>query len=460
MKDINEVLNGNDIPYIIEYLKKKSVDIASWDVLSKDYEPSLHDIKTDLERKQIKSKPSTITLGLEKLLCRRYNEFTFAIPVKRNYTNLDSDDKEVASVRKRVAEAIESVYKHARIDAVNNKRGISYYASCEVCTVWYAVKSQNSLYGFESEYKMKCMNYSPMEGIKLYPLLDEMGDMIAMSFEYKRKVKDEDVYFFDTYTNDRYYSWRKVGSEDWEENKSVSDVVIKKIPCSYIWRQMPVYFGLTNLRNELEYTLSRNSDVIAYNSAPILKVSGKLSGEEQKGEARRIYRVEHGGDVSYVSWNESNEALRYHVETLLNLFWMQGQMPDVSFNNMARLGNIGYDARQTLLTDAHLRIGEESGAWIEFLERECNVIKAFLRAINAKDARFVAEIDNVNVEHVITPFIQNDEAGTIKKLLEMNGGKPLVSHLESIRMADYSANAEETYEQIKNESASEHMEFV
>ena len=42
---------------------------------------------------------------------------------------------------------------------------------------------------------------------------------------------------------------------------------------------------------------------------------------------------------------------------------MQAQMPDISFENMKSLGNIGYDSRRTLLTDAHLKIGEESGPW-------------------------------------------------------------------------------------------------
>jgi hypothetical protein len=202
------------------------------------------------------------------------------------------------------------------------------------------------------------------------------------------------------------------------------------------------------LREEIEYTLSRNSDVIAYNSAPVLKVSGKLMGDEDKGESRRLFRVESGGDVSYVSWSQSIEALKYHVDTLLKLFFMQGQMPDLSFDNLKALGNIGYDARQMILSDAHLKIGDEAGAWIEFFERECSVIKEFLKLVNAgwKD-----EIDNIEVEHIITPFIQNDEDALISRIQKGNGGKAIFSQLESIRMAGYSNNPEETLAQIQKE---------
>ena len=78
--------------------------------------------------------------------------------------------------------------------------------------------------------------------------------------------------------------------------------------------------------------------------------------------------MEQGGDVSYVSWSQAIEAVKYHVETLLRLFWMQSQIPDISFDNLTKLGNIGYDARKTLLTDAHLKVGDESGSWIELLD--------------------------------------------------------------------------------------------
>ena len=54
-----------------------------------------------------------------------------------------------------------------------------------------------------------------MDGVRLYPLLDELGDMIAMSFEYTRKVKNEEVTFFETYTSNIHYKWKQQGN-GWE----------------------------------------------------------------------------------------------------------------------------------------------------------------------------------------------------------------------------------------------------
>lgn len=62
-----------------------------------------------------------------------------------------------------------------------------------------------------------------------------------------------------------------------------------------------------------------------------------------------------------------------------------------------------------------------------------------------------SEIDNIEVEHVITPFIQNDEDTLINRYIKGNGGKAIFSQLESIRMAGYSNDPEETLAQIQKE---------
>ena len=452
MDEITRILDSSrPVDNIINDLKEKSVCVPSWDVLLRAYEPKLHEIVTDtvtrkdkIRKDGTKEEASRIYIGLEKLLVKRMTEFMFAIPVKRIYHNIEGSE-----TLQQIAKAIEAIYKYARIDSENIRRGNALFASCEIFTIWYVVEKPNTLYGFNSKYKLKCKTYSPMDGVKLYPLLDEMDDMLAMSFEYKKKAGDEEITYFETYTADRYYKWRQQGS-GWETVGTVEKIKLMKIPGVYAFRPVPIYHGLTRIRKELEYTLSRNSDVIAYNAAPVIKIAGQIRGEEDKGESRRIYRVENGGDVSYVSWSQAIEALKYHVETLLKLYWMQSQMPDVSFDNMKSLGNIGYDARQMLLTDAHLKVGDESSVWIEFFDREASVIKEFLKYMNTSWAK---EIDDIEIEHIITAFIQQDEDATADRLLKLNGGKPVMSQLESIQQAGYSNDAQATLEQIQSEEA-------
>lgn len=456
--DIKEILgSANTIDQKINELKKRTVCVPLWSTLLETYETSNHKVLTDtlsLKDKENGEKSSRIAIGLEKLLANRVNQFTFAIPVKREY-NTPSND-----VQSDIISAIEKIYENAHIDNMNYKRGIAYYAACEIFTIWYTVKRENTIYGFPCKYKLKCKTYSPMDGVRLYPIIDEIDDMIAMSFEYEKKISDTiTITIFETFTADRHFVWKKDNKGNtWEETtaqvnddgtiESGENIIINKIPGVYLWRPTPVYDGLERIRHELEYNLSRNGNVIAYNAAPIVKVKGGLVGKEKKGESNRIWRVESDGDISYVSWNQSQEAVNNQTNTLLKLYWMLSQMPDISFDNMKGLGNIGYDARQTLLTDARMKINEESGPWKECFEREFNVIKAFLKQMNNS---WINEIDNITCKHIITPYVPQDENNDINIRMKANGGMPVESQLESIVKLGQSKDPKDTLKKIREQ---------
>ena len=448
--NIEELFLTQDIGTLITKLKQRSYTIPDWGELLADYEPQFHKIVNDHQGRVDKvhsdgtvDKAARIPIGLEKLLTKRMTEFTFAIPPKRIYSGTDTE------VRQQIARAIESIYTNAHIDTENIKRGIAYYASCEIFTMWYTTQRENTLYGFPTKFKLKCRTFSPMDGCRLYPLFDETGDLLAISIEYERKVTNEKVTFFETFTADRHYKWQQAGKE-WEEVGEPEPISILKIPGAYLMRPQPCFAGLQPLREDLEYTISRNSDIVAYNASPILKIVGNLIGDEHKGETRRVYRVSENGDVGYVSWAQSVSALEYHTTALLKYFWQQAQMPDISFDNLKNLGQIGYDARKMMLTDAHLKIGEETGPWLEFLNRECNFIKAFLKKMNVS---WKDEVDKVAIEHVITPFIIEDEQAQLDYHMKANGGKPVESHRESIQRLGKAQNVDETLSQIQMEEA-------
>jgi hypothetical protein len=62
------------------------------------------------------------------------------------------------------------------------------------------------------------------------------------------------------------------------------------------------------------------------------------------------------------------------------------------------------------------------------------VIKAFVGEMNTawKDS-----IGELKAEHIITPFIQNDEQATIDKLSKATGGKAMLSRKEAVNILDW-----------------------
>lgn len=470
MKDLKDILDRNrPVSEIIEDLKCKSVNPPSWEMLRKILIPNEHEILEDKQMRRDRTiqtdsgtfveKASRTTLALEKLLAKRVNQFTFTIPVKREYSNIDTPQ------RQEIANAIEKIYQEADIDTINIERGSAYFMACEIFSLWYSVPKENTIYGFKSDYKLRCRTFSPMkDNVELYPLMDEYGDLLAFSLYYEKKVKDETISFFETFTADRRYKWHKGEESDWiddivsvnqnGETEYGDEIILEKIPGIYGWRETPVFEeGTPYLRKDAEYKHSEDSDIIAYNVAPLVKVVGKMISDEKKYESRRLIRVENGGDVSYVSWNQATEATDKHIQRDIDWFWMFNQMPDVSFKNLQSLGNIGYDARQMMLTDAFLRIGEESKPLIQFFRRECNVIKAYLKKMQNKWSD--EDIDAVTVKHVITPYIPKDEKYEIEKRQLANGGKALESQRESIQRWGKSPDVDGTLQEMKEEAAEE-----
>lgn len=99
-----------------------------------------------------------------------------------------------------------------------------------------------------------------------------------------------------------------------------------------------------------------------------------------------------------------------------------------------------------MFIDAQLKVKDESGRLLEFFTRETNVIKAFLSAILGKN--YTKDIEALKIETIITPFTIEDEKDTINNLITANGGRPLLSHRDSIELFGHSDDVDTTLKEI------------
>lgn len=444
---IEEIFKQTDISDIISSLKKKNVIVPKWEDLRSEYDVMEHEVMTDqIERKDRKGvKAARITYGMQKLATRRMTQMAFTLPVKRTYKHGND------SLKMEQAKALERLYYKARIDSLNKKRFKAYFASCEMATIWYVVEQDNNDYGFNSKYKLRQVTYSPMdekfsglEQAEIYPLFDEYGDMIALSVEFMHKEDEKEVYYFETYTSEKKYSWKKVDGV-WIDN-GVSKVPIGKIQGVYINRSAPIWEDQTNNIREIEYTLSRQSDIIRRNTAPVMKVKGRLidTPAPQSDVSREVYQFENDGDVDYVKPPVDHESVDSFVNMLKNNIAEELQLPSLALKDITSIG-LTEESRKQILIDAHLKVGEEEGDIIEFLSREGNVLKAFLGLMNAKWKDSIGELE---VEHEIVPFVMNSETTDIENLSKATGGKPIMSQRTAIQRAGY-ISEEEIDEELK-----------
>lgn len=459
---IQQILDGG-LPAAaqIAALKEKSIRVPSWGGrfgLVREYDPRKHPVMDKAKYPDIVNEDGSlelvtrITCDMQRLAVKRMTELVCGTPVKRVYKPENDKQQEIARI-------IEKIFERNRIDSVNIERCNMLYAGCEVMTLWYAVEQKNTLYGTQSNLKMRCKNFSPMLGDELYPLFDEYGDMIALSVGYTRKVGGRSVSYFDAYTADRHIKWSNEASSAWSVVED-EEITLGKIPAVYMFRPTPIWEDTSKIVFEIEWALSRNGNYLRKNSKPLFVVFADEAiqygdeGDEHK-EFKSVMQYPKGSTAQYVTWAQAVENLKFYVTELRQSFFTQLQLPDWSYESM-KSNPMSGESRKQLFIDAQLKVKDESGRLLEFFDREINVVKAFLKAILPESDH--ADIDALPVETQVSPFTITDEKDTITNLMSANGGKPIISQRESIEMLGWSDDVDKTLKEIAEEATADTFE--
>ena len=107
------------------------------------------------------------------------------------------------------------------------------------------------------------------------------------------------------------------------------------------------------------------------------------------------------------------------------------------------------EARKMVFIDAQMKVTDESGIWLEGMDREVNVVKAYAKTMFPKLAE---AIDAVQCEVIITPYQIRDEGEKINNLTNATGGKPIMSQRTAIQYLGYADDVEEELKQIQSET--------
>lgn len=458
---IDEILNSTELTVAgkIAALREKTIQVPMWTGrygLAAQYDPQKHPVMNkqlypDIVTDDGVEKVTRITCDLQRLATKRMTELCCGIPVKRVYKPENDTQKEIAAY-------MEAIFDRNRINSVNVERLNMLFASCEVMTLWYAVESPNSVYGFDSPLKFRCRDFSPMLGDSLYPLFDEYGDMIAMSVGYTRKVGRRTVNFFDTYTAAKHIKYSDAGGE-WTEVEN-EDITVGKIPCVYMYRPTPIWEDTSKTVYEIEWALSRNGNYLRKNSKPIFvvladEVISYGTEKSENKEFRSVMQYPKGSTAQYVTWQQAIENLKFYVNELRSMFFTQLQLPDWSYEKMSQQALSG-ESRKQLFIDAQMKVNDESGRLLEGFDREVNVIKAFLKIVLAE--RYHKDIDALKVDIKITPFSITDTKETVDMLTAANGGEPIMSQRESIEEFGHSDDVDRTLAEIAQQGVADVFE--
>lgn len=447
--NIQEILQLESPSKVIEALKDKPFNPPAWSDLEKQYDPKKHKVMDKAHYPDIATngeplrEVSRVTFDLERLAVKRSSEITFANPPIRDY-QFDKDNDNQA----KVAEIIESVFKKVRINSINFTRAKYLFASCEVITLWYEVETPETYGGEKLKTKFRVRTFSPMKGDELYPLFDDSGDLVALSIQTKVK----DTTYFDTYTAERHYQWSKGEKQNEWQEELAEDINIVKIPAIYMVREQPAWEDNSDKRAEMEWLISRNGNYITDNSKPLLMVyadyelhNDNPSEASDPNKGKGVYNLPQGARAEFVTWEQSVENIKNQFQTLKEAFFTSLQIPDISYSEMKTTPMSG-EARKQLFIDAILKSIREAGAWLEALDREVNIVKAFLKT--RLPQHLANEVDNVDVEYQMRPFVLDDEKERINLIVTAHGAK-ILSTQEAVKRLGWVDDTDQEVEAIQ-----------
>ena len=351
-------------------------------------------------------KVSRVALAYKRLIVSRAVAFIFGIPVQYK---CDSEDKQEIEI----FDSVKKVLHFNKEKYFNREIARELFSFTEVAELWYPTEEpeQHNIYGFPTKFKLRVIAIKPSEKNSLYPFFDNTGNLLAFSRSYILKEEDKDVEYFETYTDEFFYKFKKADG-GWEQIEKTANV-IGKIPIVYARQDETEWYRVQNLIESDEELRSNFSDTNKYHASPTVAVKGKIEGFAKKGEAGKVIQMDQNADAKYLEWSQASESVKTEHEMNREDIFALTQTPDISFNNVKALGNLGVAAQKMLFMDAHLKVMDKEEILGEYLQRRINLIVAFLANMNTS---YKTVKDNVIITPEITPYIMGDEKETISNV--------------------------------------------
>lgn len=384
-----------------------------------------------------------VALALQKLIVKRAASFLFGNPVNITAETGENQAQEL------ILDAVKRVLRDNKVSSFNRRVARELFSFTEVAELWYPVKGEkHSTYGFDKDIRLKKTIFAPSKGDKLFPLLDDDGDMVAFSRQYAKTNTDgKSETHLTTYLSDKIMEWVK-GENGWELSETRPNI-LKKIPVVYAKQDVPDWQDVQELIERLEKLLSNFADTNDYHAAPKIFVQGKITGFAKKGESGAIIEGSEGATAQYLSWQHAPESVKLEIETLTRFIYTLTQTPDIAFDSIRGVGNVTGIALKMLFMDAHLKVTDKMEIMEDYLTRRLNILKTYMGVLNTSWANDAAELE---IEVEVIPYMVDDLRAEIETLMTANGNKPVISQKTAVKMANLVNDHEAELAQIKEET--------
>ncbi len=450
-EELKRILALPDIERRIDLIKKaRRTDQPKTDQNKNDWFPERHDVMNPEIRKnetrviepevrdqrtgRVTSIAKTeedpvnrIALPLEQDIVNIHTAFTVGTP-PRLYC--ETDDKKQQELFK----IVNAVDRKNKIKYHNKRIVRSWLSEQEVAEYWYTVEDKGywkrilskvkAAIGINTkgERKIKCAIWSPFRGDTLWPVFSDSNDYLGLGREYKVKQSNGSCWvYFQFVTDTSVELWVQNGSTGWTNApKHPFSHNFKKNPTIYSYRPETLCAKIRPIRNRTETILSNYADCIDYNFAPKLVATGKITGNQPKGARGGLVELGSGGDLKYLSWQQTPDAAKLEIDTLTERAYSLTNTPRISFENLQGLGNAFSGVSfQYAFMGAHMAVEMHAETIGEFLQRRYNFLVSAIGSVNTAYDQASEEID---IEVEVVPYMIGNKAEDIKMAVDAYQG--------------------------------------
>lgn len=386
-------------------------------------------------------KVNRIPLALQELIATRATQFLFTNGVKVMDEAYDDQGKRFTSIFRKLFE--KSKANNAIWDACEN---VGRYT--EAAILMYA-KNERLILNLEGEAYTLDM-YPRFEVLSpktnnLYPVFDAYGDMIAFGREYTF----DDLIYQEIYTAEKTIYYKEGQPVDEKPN------ILGKIPVVFISQEKTEYQDVADIINRKEFFLSNFSDSNDYHAFPKIKVEGTILSMVEKGSTSGLIEMEQGGKADYMTYPDAINSLKYEFELLRENIYALTQTADISFDRMAKLGNVSGVALQNMFLDPYLKaVGQKNKIWDTAIQRLFSIMGAFTELATSDNQ---GQFSNSGIYGWIEPFRPTDPLTTVNALAIATGGEPTMSQATAMQRAGIQ-DPEKEQQRIAEEQARKNAE--
>lgn len=460
--EIEEIkLLAPDFKKLVEAIQNENKTEVPWKTYLEQYDPEKHQVMDEAIRKKKK-----INTGTEKKPVEVYVDVNrLPVPFQKRIVNMsvaflcqnpvqliapDTDGK-----KKDLLALIEKTCEDAKLDYLNKKIARTLFTETEVAELWYQESVSPEYWkgtpNEDAKFRLRMRILANSLGDRLYKCYNSVGDMVLFARGYKVSKDGKEVDHFDIYTADQIYLTQKEG-DNWVNSKQTPDGVdaaaasstvtalpnpFKKIPVIYYKRELPDWADVERLITRFETLISNLGDSNDYFGAPMVAVTGKVTGFADKGEQGKLIQMENGADAKYLTWDQAPESVRLERDTLRSLIMDFTGTIDLSIEQMKALGTYSGTALKLLFMTAHLKASDNEEEFGESVQRRLNFIKTAMITFN----NTLEEATGMVVKPKFTYYLPSNEKEYLDMLIESVNAK-IISKQTAVKKNPLVDNAE------------------